>query len=958
MKKGRKCTTLFLALLIVITSCLVTLPPMEVKANGITYYVSSSAGNNNFDGKSQDRAWRTLDRVQQTVLRPGDKVLLKCGDTWTNDALVLNGAGTYDNPILISSYVGADGNTAMPIITNPKPDYDTDFTYPNPSNNHDPRTWITVAIKAKQGNQGYHIKGIEISRAQYGIIAYNFTSGRAAGMTIEDCYIHDIYGARTWVHKPFQGPNGTVAEDNPEPLLKSSIGILVGCMNNVVIKNNVVVNIGGHVSEQINGQTVINKSHGVGISVMSAFNYTLVENNYVYNAAGHGIDMNVVQGGIVQNNRVLRTGYPNGIPWGTTGIMLTGCRDVVIQDCEINDVFDANPGYDGMGIDFESNNFNCAAIRNYIRNCYRSAFLVFNNFGFNNMGLRILDNTMENNGWGGNGHWGTQKGTEFPAFLVHIGNPDSLGTIAGNNIKKVNSGQYLNRTGPDERSFTPSNNMPQNYVAMNNMVFNENESFPAPYTMPIKDWVASPMFSPVQGGDQWYYQSFNSSTQAYTDAVFNGAAFRWDGAGGVMVGANWQQPMNGYSTVRKWVAPICGYVTVTSKARKKYSGGNGVTATIFLYNRTGKLAEQTIAGSDITEKTLNTSTIYVNAGTPIFFEVSANGDATSDETIWDPTVTITPASNWTASTNFSYTNGNSQWSYKEMNPSTMEVTPMTFDMGGYWKGSSINAQVGPSWQLPSNSFDSARVWVSPRAGLVNITGTARMLNAGGDGVIVKILKNNAVVLQKNIDGNNTTTGVNMPATLQVEAGDAVSFVVNKRGTTVNDYTVWDPTITISEISQWTASAQFDYKQGALQWEYVTPNADVPQYMKYDAVNNRWYYPLDTGCLVGPNWQHPGNGDSVRKWTAPRDGFITISSTVQVPGALSGDGVMIKIVRNWLRETETVIYGPLTITDAGVKTVNVTSPIPVKAGETICFVVNKRANASYDTTLWDPMITYN
>ena len=51
-----------------------------------TYYISQSSGKDNNDGKSPARAWQTLARAS-TNYSAGDRILLKCGDTWLNDEL-------------------------------------------------------------------------------------------------------------------------------------------------------------------------------------------------------------------------------------------------------------------------------------------------------------------------------------------------------------------------------------------------------------------------------------------------------------------------------------------------------------------------------------------------------------------------------------------------------------------------------------------------------------------------------------------------------------------------------------------------------------------------------------------------------------------------------------------------------------------------------------------------------
>lgn len=51
------------------------------------YYVSSSKGNDNNDGLSEDKPLKTISKVNKLDLADGDKVLFKCGDLWRGEAL-------------------------------------------------------------------------------------------------------------------------------------------------------------------------------------------------------------------------------------------------------------------------------------------------------------------------------------------------------------------------------------------------------------------------------------------------------------------------------------------------------------------------------------------------------------------------------------------------------------------------------------------------------------------------------------------------------------------------------------------------------------------------------------------------------------------------------------------------------------------------------------------------------
>jgi len=75
------------------------------------YYLSSLEGNDSNDG-SKNAPWKTLSKISETVLSPGDKIYLKKGNRFDGHFIV-NGSGSETAPILITSY----GNGIKPIIT-------------------------------------------------------------------------------------------------------------------------------------------------------------------------------------------------------------------------------------------------------------------------------------------------------------------------------------------------------------------------------------------------------------------------------------------------------------------------------------------------------------------------------------------------------------------------------------------------------------------------------------------------------------------------------------------------------------------------------------------------------------------------------------------------------------------------------------------------------------------------
>ncbi len=89
----------------------ITLIILSYQLNATIYYVSNSEGKNRYNGKSIDKPWRSLKKVNRKSLKPGDSVLFKRGDIWRGQ-LIPKTSGN----ILFDIYFGAYGEGDKPLI--------------------------------------------------------------------------------------------------------------------------------------------------------------------------------------------------------------------------------------------------------------------------------------------------------------------------------------------------------------------------------------------------------------------------------------------------------------------------------------------------------------------------------------------------------------------------------------------------------------------------------------------------------------------------------------------------------------------------------------------------------------------------------------------------------------------------------------------------------------------------
>ncbi len=102
-------------------------PLVEITfANDTTYYVDATLGSDANDGLTLGTPWQTLTHVSAQAFLPGDQILLKCGETWT-DPLTISDSGISGSNILVGSYdsctesnkpiLGATGATNMSFLS-------------------------------------------------------------------------------------------------------------------------------------------------------------------------------------------------------------------------------------------------------------------------------------------------------------------------------------------------------------------------------------------------------------------------------------------------------------------------------------------------------------------------------------------------------------------------------------------------------------------------------------------------------------------------------------------------------------------------------------------------------------------------------------------------------------------------------------------------------------------------
>lgn len=296
------------------------------------YYVSQSSGSDAADGKSEATAWKTLAKASERTYGPGDKILLKCGDTWGNDTLRPQGCGTPENPIVISSY--GTGNKPLLDGLDDKQD----------------RIGIHLVDV-----EGYKIMGLEFARYRSGVFAhYGVDKTPKRYLWIEDCYFHDSTFYPSYrnylLNKP--GLGVTLWTDETKQRI---------VISDITIKNCRF--------ERMLSAIWSNNPDNFNLKADGIYNFgnLVIEDCSTDEGLQWQIGLRGVAGGAIRNCVFHDTGRHFQSFNGVAGSMLQRCRDLVIENCEWGEVSIGDPGKvsgDGQTFDFEQD-----CLRITLRNC-------------------------------------------------------------------------------------------------------------------------------------------------------------------------------------------------------------------------------------------------------------------------------------------------------------------------------------------------------------------------------------------------------------------------------------------------------------------------------------------------------------------------------------------------------------------------------------------------------------
>ncbi|MBL8026978.1 MAG: chitobiase/beta-hexosaminidase C-terminal domain-containing protein [Fibrobacteres bacterium] len=369
-----------------------------------TYYVSQSAGADSNTGLLRAHAWKTITRVNHSQLLPGDSVLFQCNDRW-QEQLICKMSGDSQNPIVYTSY----GEGRQPRLERLREEH-------------------SVCIYVSGANY-CTFKDIEISNSEYGFILNSRGSAFKRGITIENCYFHDVRLNREFyrdsLNKFVCGRAIGVGSD-------SAASTATGNYTNIVVRNCISVDCDQFFSRR--------EASALGKVLIDGCTMKGHSANTVLIGANNGLGVGSEQ--IVRNCVFMDNGGKRAMLPGGADLYTCGSANDTIEYCEFGNrnAFPGDP--DGCAIDFE-----CGTMtNNIVRHCdihgnRSGALLIMPLDGFYNSGM--VDCLLRYNG------------REYKRYEIYNGSNSITGPIQNNTYYLLGGTTFMSNPG----AFTISNNI-------------------------------------------------------------------------------------------------------------------------------------------------------------------------------------------------------------------------------------------------------------------------------------------------------------------------------------------------------------------------------------------------------------------------------------------------------------------------------------------------------------------
>ncbi len=312
---GKKLFTILLIACLLVPSVPWTMRA-EAALSGTTYYVDSVNGSDDASGRSENTPWKTLDKVNDTIFSPGDRILLKSGSVFKGQ-LYPKGSGRAGAPIQIDKY----GSDQKPLII------------PDGRN----ETIVTLYNQQYWEISNLEISGLNNASIRYAVNIIGRDCGTLNHIYLRNNYIHDVAGNLSTKLSGgiFFSVKGTSIKTN---------------FNDIRIENNTLRHVdrtGITLDAYLSWENKLLTEYEPGVWYPSTG--VEIRGNFIDDIGGDGIVMKNCKGGIVEYNTAKNCNAR--ATDANVAIWVFNSDDCVMQ---YNEAYNTRYTHDGEGFDVDS----------------------------------------------------------------------------------------------------------------------------------------------------------------------------------------------------------------------------------------------------------------------------------------------------------------------------------------------------------------------------------------------------------------------------------------------------------------------------------------------------------------------------------------------------------------------------------------------------------------------------
>ena len=307
---------------------------MIVNKAGATNYYVSSKGNDAANGLTPSTSWLTIEKINKTKFAPGDAILFKRGDAWREgQALYGSSNGTAGHPIVFGAY----GKGAKPLILASKLISTSDFWSKSSENIWKTTSKVNVTSGDGRGQITPDVANLIFNNEESVGVKKRFLDG----LKTQGDFCLNLADTILYLYSTI----------NPSKYYKKiEAGGIRNCENNIEV-------IDGHYITFTDLDIRYSKNNGLFLNNCS-------------NIEISNCDFSYIGGCYYPINSFMQNPNPNTVRMGNGVQLWTENSDVVVKNCNFDQVYDAGISPQGGGRSYSIKNLRFH--HNLLKNCFYS----------------------------------------------------------------------------------------------------------------------------------------------------------------------------------------------------------------------------------------------------------------------------------------------------------------------------------------------------------------------------------------------------------------------------------------------------------------------------------------------------------------------------------------------------------------------------------------------------------